>query len=117
MKAEDDERGRIPRRRRCRREDHEQNDVDQEHALAAHVVGDLPEDQRSEECSGDRGDGHQAFGGGIHVEVVRDQRQRHADDEEVEAVQQHAHRRQDPDLALGLGERGVVQMLLEGLQG
>ena len=46
-----------------------------------------------------------------------DQRQRHANDEEVEAIQQHAHGRQNPDFALSLGERSVVQMLLERLQG
>ena len=111
--AEDDQRCRIPRRCRCRGEDHKQDDVDHEHPFAPHPVGNLSKDQRAEERARNRRNRNQAFGGGVHVEVVGDQGKCNADDKEVEAVQQHTHRRQDPHLALGFGEGRVVQMLLK----
>src|SRR5215469_1436778 len=51
------------------------------------------------------------------MELMRDKRQRDANDEEVEAVEEHAHSREDPNLALGFGEWGVIQVLLKGLEG
>ena len=59
--------------------------------LRPDAIGNLSEDQRAEERAGNRSHSDQTLERWAEMKSKGDQRQGHANDEEIEAIQQHTH--------------------------